>query len=149
MRFSKKSQFSMEYLLTIVVVISLFIPVLLFAYYSAMEQTQGVEKKQLETLGNFFLKNIEKAYSTGVPTRIQAKERVPVFLKNITAGGIRDNDVVFVLDNNQNFSFSSNYPLEIHLDRTLGEGIIEVRFDSVYKSSEDAKKQIVNITILD
>lgn len=149
MRCSKKSQFSIEYLLTIVVVISLFIPVLLFAYYSAMEKTQGVEKKQLETLGNFFLKKIEKVYSAGVPSRITAQQRVPLPLKNITEGGFKDHDVVLVLDNNQNFSFSSSYPLEIHLNRTLGEGIITVRFDAVYNETGPNKEQIVNITVLD
>ncbi len=149
MAFSKKSQFSMEYLLTIVIVVSLFIPVLLFAYYSAIEKTQDVKTKQLETLGIFFLKNIEKAYNTGVFTRITAQQRVSIPLKNITAGGFKNHDVVFVLDNNQNYSFSSNYPLQINLNRTLEEGVINVRFDAVYNDTGPTKEQIVNITILD
>jgi len=145
MKVYSKAQFSMEYLLTIVFVSAIFIPIILYAYASASEKSEEVEAKQMETLGNFFLTNIEKVYGSGVPSRITAKQRLPIALKNITVGGPRRNDVVFQTESGREYAFSSNYPLEINLTRALSPGIIAVRFDAVYNSSSD---QVVNITLL-
>ncbi|MDI3544353.1 MAG: hypothetical protein PWQ28_634 [Candidatus Woesearchaeota archaeon] len=141
----KRSQFSMEYLLTVVIIIALFIPVLFIGYNSMVGETEQTKKQQLETLGNFFLENVEKVYNIGVPARITAQQRVPTPLENITAGGYNNQDIIFILPDKTNFSFSTYYPINVNLNRPLQEGIITVRFDSVYLDGE----QMVNITILD